>query len=240
MLVVLVVLGLVLGTAVLTVGLFGFARSIGFITHVGAASEALNEVGQIAPDVRVTAAGTSASPGANTPGEAVATPPTAAAVAGAPPAAAPPATGGVPNATAAPDVSESVAGSLGGGGNAAGTGGAFGGGAGGMAGAGGAGGASPSVWDGVLQSFLTLLGQSTVSMCGPNTCNVGQVCCNASCGTCVAPGGTCDQTLCAGAARPPTAVRCGSGQCNDGQVCCNASCGLCAAPGETCATLTCP
>lgn len=33
--------------------------------------------------------------------------------------------------------------------------------------------------------------------CGLMTlCNEGEVCCNPSCGTCVAPGGTCDQTLC--------------------------------------------
>jgi len=34
--------------------------------------------------------------------------------------------------------------------------------------------------------------------CGPNTCDVGQVCCNASCGTCTPPGGGCAAVECLG------------------------------------------
>lgn len=33
--------------------------------------------------------------------------------------------------------------------------------------------------------------------CGPNTCAAGQVCCNASCGICTAPGEFCIQIACA-------------------------------------------
>ena len=32
--------------------------------------------------------------------------------------------------------------------------------------------------------------------CGPNTCAVGEVCCNASCGICTPPGGACTQQAC--------------------------------------------
>jgi hypothetical protein len=32
--------------------------------------------------------------------------------------------------------------------------------------------------------------------CGLNTCNVGQVCCNASCGICAQPGEACSQQPC--------------------------------------------
>jgi hypothetical protein len=71
-------------------------------------------------------------------------------------------------------------------------------------------------------------------LCGPNTCNVGQVCCNPTCGTCTAPGASCDQAECTGAPRAPSNERCGAAICNDGQVCCNASCGICAAPGQSC------
>lgn len=33
--------------------------------------------------------------------------------------------------------------------------------------------------------------------CGPNTCNKGEVCCNASCGICTQPGFACTQEACA-------------------------------------------
>ncbi|RYZ04285.1 MAG: hypothetical protein EOO73_24675 [Myxococcales bacterium] len=238
---VLTVLGLVLATAVLTVGMVGFARSIGFVTGIGAASEALNEVGQISPDVTI-AGRSSVTPGANPPGLAADALPDPGTVT--PPVAAPRSGGGAASGGAAIVAAEAeAAGSAGIGGNAGGGGMAGGGGTAGDAGAGGTlggGGAAPSGWDGAVQSMLTLLGQNTTQMCGPNTCNVGQVCCNFSCGTCVAPGATCDRTVCAGAATTPTAARCGSGQCNDGQVCCNPSCGICAAPGETCSSATCP
>lgn len=100
-------------------------------------------------------------------------------------------------------------------------------------------GSAPSAWNEAVQGALSLLSQRTISMCGSNTCNTGQVCCNASCGICVAPGQTCDQRQCANAPRTPTVVLCGRGQCNDGQVCCNASCGICAAPGASCSDQEC-
>jgi hypothetical protein len=71
-------------------------------------------------------------------------------------------------------------------------------------------------------------------MCGPNTCNVGQVCCNPSCGICAAPGASCDQRTCRETAQYPSNERCGNTLCNSGQVCCNPSCGICAAPGVPC------
>ncbi|MDF3069139.1 MAG: hypothetical protein K0R38_4740 [Polyangiaceae bacterium] len=235
---VLTVLGLVLATAVLTVGMVGFARSIGFVTGIGAASEVLNDVGQISPDVTIGGR-PSVTPGAGTSGEAVTPPPASAATTTAPraPAIASSGGGGGEAAPLAGEAQAAGTGGVGGGGGTAGDGG--GGGAAGMSG-GGSSGAAPNALQGAVQTMLTLLGQNTTQMCGPNTCNVGMVCCNISCGTCVAPGGTCDQTVCAGAARAPTVVRCGSGQCNDGQVCCNPSCGICAAPGETCSTQSCP
>jgi hypothetical protein len=244
---VLTVLGLVMATAVLTVGMVGFARSIGFVTSIGEASAVLNDVAQISPEV--TSGGSpTATPGANAAGGVEAIP---AAPASAPVTllTEPPAMGGSAarmeaEIAVAPAEVEAVAGR----GGVAGSGGV--GGSGGVAGAApteavaadaaGAGGAAPTGWDGYLQSMLRLVEQNTTQMCGRNTCNIGQVCCNFSCGTCVAPGASCDQAECSGAARVPTAVRCGSGQCNDGQVCCNQSCGICAAPGETCSTQTCP
>lgn len=104
-------------------------------------------------------------------------------------------------------------------------------------GTGGTGGASSGP---NLAAQLAAIAQTTSLMCGPNTCNVGQVCCNWSCGVCTPPGGTCNQEQCANVARPPTNYRCGSTLCNDGQVCCNASCGICAAPGVPCSTASCP
>ena len=35
-----------------------------------------------------------------------------------------------------------------------------------------------------------------LARCGPVTCDVGQVCCNASCGLCTALGASCSQALC--------------------------------------------
>jgi hypothetical protein len=34
------------------------------------------------------------------------------------------------------------------------------------------------------------------TQCGANTCAAGQWCCNASCGTCVSPGGACTNVIC--------------------------------------------
>jgi hypothetical protein len=69
--------------------------------------------------------------------------------------------------------------------------------------------------------------------CGSATCPEGQVCCNASCGTCAMPGEICSQ-LVGGMSATPMSVSCGSNTCNVGESCCNASCGLCARPGEEC------
>jgi hypothetical protein len=40
--------------------------------------------------------------------------------------------------------------------------------------------------------------------CGTSTCAIGLVCCNASCGICTEPGGTCTDIVC----EDPTAARC--------------------------------
>jgi hypothetical protein len=233
---VLAVLGLSLAVVVLTVGMVGFARSIDFVTRVGVASKLLDDAGQISPDVTVVA-GPSATPAAQNPSA-----PPAPAEPSAPEPAAPSrvAAGGNVSALAVTDSAGNAA-IAGAGGSVSGAGGAAGmAGSGGAVGTGGAAGATPGSWEDQLQRMAVSLAQTSSTMCGPNTCNVGLVCCNWSCGVCAPPGATCDQTPCPGSARAPTAVRCGSAQCNDGLVCCNPSCGICAAPGQTCSTETCP
>ena len=225
-----VVSSLIAGVALLTVSVVGVAHSFGFAIH---AADAMGDVGEIAPEraaptgravtgaAPVSTAAETRSPAGSSGGSSV----VARASSAAPLPAAP--VGGVAGASGgggAPAVD--ATGSIGGG---AGTGGAMG----GMAGA------APTAWENAVKDALGLIAHNTISMCGRNTCNTGQVCCNASCGVCVAPGETCDQQQCAGAPRTPTAVLCGRGQCNDGQVCCNASCGTCAAPGETCSDKQC-
>jgi len=74
--------------------------------------------------------------------------------------------------------------------------------------------------------------------CGTDVCAVGQSCCNASCGTCVSPGGTCSQLSCS-MPRYPVSMPCGRNTCSVGQVCCNFSCGICAAPGASCSDQLC-
>jgi len=74
--------------------------------------------------------------------------------------------------------------------------------------------------------------------CGAVTCASGEVCCNASCGTCTPPGQKCSQMVC-GMSAWPASVQCGSATCNVGDVCCNASCGTCVHPGMTCDTSPC-
>lgn len=69
--------------------------------------------------------------------------------------------------------------------------------------------------------------------CGPTACRDGQVCCNASCGTCVEPGQKCSQAVC-GMNASVESVPCGPNTCNTGENCCNASCGTCVKPGQTC------
>jgi hypothetical protein len=74
--------------------------------------------------------------------------------------------------------------------------------------------------------------------CGARMCPLDQECCNASCGICVAPGGTCTNKDCAQVEIPYSAP-CGLNTCNVGQVCCNASCGICAAPDAPCSQAPC-
>jgi hypothetical protein len=228
---ILLVSTLTAGVLALVVGVVGIARSVDFVLR---AVRAAANVGQIAPELAAPSSVTpaSAAGSAPTPASAGVGPPAATPGSDAPPTAAPaaPSAGGSNG-----EVGALLLGAGAGGDGSAGDGGGSGG-SGGV----GTGGAAPLFWEGVAQSVLDLVRQSTITMCGPNTCNVGQVCCNASCGTCVAPGATCDQTQCAGAPRAPTNVLCGRGQCNDGQICCNPSCGICVAPGETCAEQECP
>ncbi|MCB9598122.1 MAG: hypothetical protein H6719_35745 [Sandaracinaceae bacterium] len=89
--------------------------------------------------------------------------------------------------------------------------------------------------------------------CGPVTCGAGLECCNASCGTCVGPGGSCTDQECfdAGEVGPDAGrdagadggggVACGSVTCLAGQMCCP-GCGtdtFCAS-GSDCPVPTCP
>jgi hypothetical protein len=73
--------------------------------------------------------------------------------------------------------------------------------------------------------------------CGTAICAEGQVCCNASCGTCRPPGVACSQVLCGPIS--PYSAPCGPNTCNVGEVCCNASCGICTPPGGTCSQQRC-
>lgn len=75
--------------------------------------------------------------------------------------------------------------------------------------------------------------------CGTSTCNVGEVCCNPSCGTCARPGERCDERPCPATITYPESQLCGMQTCNVGLSCCNASCGICAPPGEPCSQAPC-
>lgn len=222
----------------LVVSVVGFARSAAFVVN---AADDVGRVGQIAPE-RASPTGNAVTAGSSATAVNDASPspsgsggsesnPSALPPVAAPSASTPSATGGSESAV------EAVANEIGAE-PVVGAAGALGGGAGGggaaVSSSAGAAGAAPSLWDEAVQSVFGFLARNTISMCGANTCNVGQVCCNASCGVCVAQGSTCDKTQCTGAPRIPTAVLCGRAQCNDGQVCCNASCGVCTAPGDTC------
>jgi hypothetical protein len=112
------------------------------------------------------------------------------------------------------------------------------------AGNGGGGNAAPSQPSDDMQSTLRVAApvpnfSAQSALCGPNTCNLGQVCCNWSCGTCVAPGATCDQTRCDNAIQYPASPACGLTTCNIDSVCCNPSCGICVAPGDDCSQRAC-
>ena len=72
--------------------------------------------------------------------------------------------------------------------------------------------------------------------CGPTICPTGTVCCNESCGICVAPGGSCSELACVDAGLPI----CGATSCGPGEECC-ADCDgspFCAA--APCPVLGCP
>jgi hypothetical protein len=229
---VVVVSSLIAGLGLLAVSVVGFAHSLGFVMRV---ADAVGDVGAIAPE-RVAPTGsavTVTSPAASSietsppPRSAGGSDPGPRAVPAMPlPAGAGGGMAGTGGSGGAPATSDTPA-ETGGSGSA------------GTSSTGGVAGSAPSAWDAAVQSALALISQNTISMCGRNTCNTGQVCCNASCGVCVAPGETCDQQQCAGAPYTPTAVLCGKGQCNDGQVCCNPSCGICTAPGATCPNTQC-
>ena len=65
-----------------------------------------------------------------------------------------------------------------------------------------------------------------VATCGPNVCNVGEYCCNESCGVCAPQDGGCTQQVCD--------TQCGPSVCQAGDVCCNESCGICTPPRDSC------
>lgn len=61
--------------------------------------------------------------------------------------------------------------------------------------------------------------------CGPVTCGAGEVCCNASCGFCTPPGGSCTEQACIDAGPEPdagrdAAIACGDETCGGGARCC--------------------
>lgn len=218
----------------LVVSVLGFAHSLGFVMN---AANAVGDVGAIAPE-RAAPTGSDVTLGGSVSMLSAPTPPSSSGSSNSGPDTLPTvpmqvgpagATAGTSGSGGAPATSDTSAQTT----SAQTAGGA------GAVSTDGAAGAAPSAWEETVQGALALLSQNTISMCGRNTCNTGQVCCNASCGICVAPGATCDHQQCAGAPRAPTAVLCGKGQCNDGQVCCNASCGICRAPGETCSDQKC-
>ena len=62
--------------------------------------------------------------------------------------------------------------------------------------------------------------------CGAVTCGGGQVCCNASCGICAAPGGSCPAIACEDGGVPDGGT-CGGETCGAGEPCCYGC-----APGE--------
>jgi hypothetical protein len=70
--------------------------------------------------------------------------------------------------------------------------------------------------------------------CGHNTCSVGEVCCNPSCGICSPLGSPCDDRACEPAITQPFSEVCGMATCNIGEICCDARCGACVGVGEDC------
>ncbi|HEY8427119.1 MAG TPA: hypothetical protein VIL20_02045 [Sandaracinaceae bacterium] len=88
---------------------------------------------------------------------------------------------------------------------------------------------------------------STGVPCGPVTCAAGQVCCNASCGLCLEPGGSCTGQECsdagsdAGGSPSDGGPTCGGETCGAGELCCP-GCGgaMRCEPGPTCPDVSCP
>lgn len=84
--------------------------------------------------------------------------------------------------------------------------------------------------------------------CGAVTCGVGDVCCNASCGICTAPGGSCTTEECvdagsgadAGVPREDAGASCGAATCASGELCCPGCAGaMTCEPGPSCPDVTC-
>lgn len=81
-------------------------------------------------------------------------------------------------------------------------------------------------------------------MCGPVRCGPGTECCNASCGVCVAPGGSCSGEVCVDAGPATDAglpPGCEAVSCQAGEQCCP-GCGsmVFCAGGSTCPDVSCP
>lgn len=227
----LVVVSSLVGCVVLLViSVVGFARSLGFVMKAPAA---LGDVGEIAPE-HAAPTGNVVPPAAPTSTVTETAPPNRSSGSSPGPSPLP-----TPQSPAGPVAATAGASGSGGAPATTGTTAAATGESAGTTSTGGVAGSAPTFWEDAVQSAVAVISQNTISMCGRNTCNTGQVCCNASCGVCVAPGATCDKRQCSGAPRTPTAVLCGTAQCNDGQVCCNASCGICTAPGATCSDQKC-
>jgi hypothetical protein len=73
--------------------------------------------------------------------------------------------------------------------------------------------------------------------CGANTCREDDFCCNASCGVCVAPGGTCTEEACG------EPVVCDGNVCADTAMCCAACPGepsICSDASGSCPDVSCP
>jgi hypothetical protein len=90
-----------------------------------------------------------------------------------------------------------------------------------------------------LQVCYGVCKDDTREQCGDVTCSAGLVCCNASCGTCVEPDGSCTLETCFDHPLPPILAQCGPNTCAAGMVCCNESCGICTEPGGYCTQQSC-
>lgn len=73
--------------------------------------------------------------------------------------------------------------------------------------------------------------------CGPTVCAAGTVCCNESCGICVAPGEGCIELACVDAGGP---AHCGSDRCGPGEECCVDCDGAPYCHAGSCPLLRCP